>query len=89
MGVPLAAMRGWLFGLVAFTKPEGKMLRAEPVSTRKYFFNFESKTWRSALLTPVDKLFTVDRGGPFPGPETGWRICGSEDCGCILVPEML
>ena len=44
MGVPLAAMRDWLFGLVAFAKLGGRMLRAEPVSTRKYFRELESNT---------------------------------------------
>ena len=69
MGVPLAAMRGWLFGLVAFAIPGGKTLRADPVSTRKYLLEFASKTWRSALLTPADKLFTVDRIDSFPAPK--------------------
>ena len=42
------------------------MLSSDPVSTRKYLRVLESKTWRSALLTPVDNLFTVDRLGRFP-----------------------
>ena len=67
MGVPLAAIRGWLFGLVAFASPGGKMLRADPVSTRKYLWELESKTWRSAL--PADKLFIVDRLARFPAPK--------------------
>ena len=42
------------------------MLSSDPVSTRKYLRVLESKTWRSALLTPADNLFTVDRLGRFP-----------------------
>ena len=87
MGVPLAAMRGWLFGLVAITKPEGKMLRAEPVSTRKYFFKFESKTWRSALLTPADKLFTVDRRCRFPDPKWGAVFAALKTGGVFAAPK--
>ena len=48
------------------TNHGGKMLRVDPVSTRKYLLEYESKTWRSALLTPADKLFTVHRLGSFP-----------------------
>ena len=55
MGVPFAAMSGWLFELVALTSPGGKMLSSEPVSTRKYFLELESNTWRSELLAPDDK----------------------------------
>ena len=62
MGVPLAAMRGLLFGPVAFASPRGKMLREEPVSMRKYFLEFESKTWRSALLAPVKELLMLVPG---------------------------
>ena len=69
MGVPLAATRGWLHGFKAFAKQGGRMLRADPVSTRKYLRVAESNTWRSALLGPVDKLFTVDRWDHFPAPK--------------------
>ena len=55
MGVPFAAMSGRLFELVALTSPGGKMLSAEPVSTRKYFLELLSKTWRRGLLVPDDK----------------------------------
>ena len=55
MGVPFAAMSGWLFDVVAFTSPGGKMLSSEPVSTRKYFLELASKTWRRKLLAPNDK----------------------------------
>ena len=69
MGVPFAAMSGWFVGPVAFASPGGTMLREEPVSTRKYFLELASKTWRSELLVPVDKLFTVDRVCRFPAPK--------------------
>ena len=78
MGVPLAAMRGWLFGLVAFASPGGKMLSADPVSTRKYLRELESKTWRRTLLTPADKLFIVARLDSFPAPKR---------CGGFLAPK--
>ena len=45
------------------------MLREEPVSTRKYLRELESNTWRSEMLAPADKLFTVDRLGRFPAPK--------------------
>ena len=78
MGVPFAAMSGWFVGPVAFASPGGTMLREEPVSTRKYFLELASKTWRSELLAPVeellmlapvDKLLTVDRVCRFPAPK--------------------
>ena len=52
------------------------MLRADPVSTRKYLRVLESKTWRSELLTPADKLFTVDRLGSFPSSKLGTCTVG-------------
>ena len=55
MGVPFAAMSGRLFELVALTSPGGKMLSSEPVSTRKYFLELLSNTWRRELLVPDDK----------------------------------
>ena len=73
MGVPFAAMSGWLLELVALTSPGGKMLSSEPVSTRKYFLELASKTWRSEMLVPVDKLFTVDRVCRFPAPKR-WGV---------------
>jgi hypothetical protein len=48
-------MSGWLFDIVAFTSPGGKMLSSEPVSTRKYFLELLSNTWRRELLAPDDK----------------------------------
>ena len=80
MGVPFAAMSGWFVGPVAFASPGGTMLREEPVSTRKYFLELASKTWRSEMLVPVDKLFTVDRVCRFPAPKR-W--------GVFLSPERL
>lgn len=35
------------------------MLREEPVSTRKYFLELASKTWRSELLVPVEELLML------------------------------
>jgi hypothetical protein len=55
MGVPFAAMSGWFVGPVAFASPGGIMLREEPVSTRKYFLELASKTWRRKLLALDDK----------------------------------
>ena len=62
------------------------MLRAEPVSTRKYFLKFESKTWRSALF-PADKLFTEDRGGCFPVPKRDGVIAAPKRGGVFAAPN--
>ena len=51
--------------------PKAKCLERNQCPGGNIFFNFESKTWRSELLTPVDKLFTGDRGGRFPVPKQG------------------
>ena len=89
MGVPFAAMSGWFVGPVAFASPGGTMLREEPVSTRKYFLELASKTWRSELVVPVDKLFTVDRVCRFPAPKRWGDFLSPKRCGTCRVGDRI
>ena len=64
---PLAATRRWLPLWMESDRLGGTMLRADPVSTRKYLLELVSKTWRRDWFgDAAERLFTFDRFGSFP-----------------------